>query len=63
MPSRLYDWMEAEPPSQSINEGLKWLRDWCGLKLPVRGALSRPWRGLSSSSSNDKESLSLHGLE
>ena len=40
------DFFEEHPPSQAARDGIKWLRDWCGLDLPARGLAARtPARG------------------
>jgi hypothetical protein len=64
--SHVFDWYEACPPSSATLAGLTWLRDWCGVDLPVRGVTARAYRGSAPSSEHDKESLSyadILGLE
>jgi hypothetical protein len=46
----------------SATTDLAWLRDWCGLDLPVRGNVTRPYRRPPPSTSNDTESLNLAAL-
>jgi hypothetical protein len=50
----------------SVQMHFRWLHDWCGSQLPVRGAVCRAARVGHSVSSNDKESFGLFiiiGLE
>jgi hypothetical protein len=33
--------LEANPASQRFVDGVRWLRDWCGVDLPARGGIMR----------------------
>lgn len=35
---------KARPPSVSMLEGMNWLRDHCGLQMPARAPLAKPFR-------------------
>ena len=52
--SDVTDWYEAHPPSSATTASVVWLRDWCGLDLPARGAVARPFKGRPPSRTNAK---------
>ncbi|KAL3907676.1 MAG: hypothetical protein SGPRY_010089 [Prymnesium sp.] len=57
--SHVHDFLTVHPSSAATITGLVWLRDWCGLGLPARGAAMRPHRSMGVCLAHDKESLSL----
>ena len=63
MGSHVAEYLELHPPSQRLLTSAAWLRDWCGLDLPVRGPVTRPWKGRAPSSANRKLAFDLHIVE
>lgn len=57
--AHLAAYLDSHTVSASFLTGLNWVRDYCGLELPVRSTVTRPYRSQVSSSANDKESFSL----
>jgi hypothetical protein len=56
------DFYTTYPPSATVITSVAWLRDWCGIALPARGAVPRPFKGAPPVCENDKESVTPHIL-
>ena len=64
--SEYSDFCEATSPSQTVQDSFAWLRDRCGVDLPVRAPVSKPFRRPPPKSEAGKLSFSplmLMGLE
>ena len=64
--SEFSDFCEATSPPQTVQDSFAWLRDHCGIDLPVRAPVSRPFRRPPPQSEAAKLSFSpliLMGLE
>ena len=70
--SHFYDYCKYKTPSNSAMCSFTWLRDHCGINLPVRSDVDRPFRGAAPERSGDVlsfppmvvygfEALSYHG--
>ncbi|KAL1529825.1 hypothetical protein AB1Y20_000757 [Prymnesium parvum] len=57
--SHVQDFLEHEQPSATTLTALTWLRDHCGLAIPARGPVCRPYRCRPPLAPRSKESLSL----
>jgi hypothetical protein len=60
--SMVTDFYTTYPPSAMVITSVAWLRDWCGIALPARGAVPRPFKGAPPVNENDKESMTPHIL-
>ena len=57
------DWIASVRPSNRLNFGLTWLRDHCGIDLPVRTSITRPIQGYTRPTrSNSTETLTLRDI-
>ena len=50
--SMMTDYFKECPPTTATDTGLRWLRDWCGVDLPVRSSLLVGLRGVKPAKSN-----------
>jgi len=57
--SHVSDFLAAEQPSATTLTALAWLRDHCGLAIPARGPVCRPYRCRPPIAPRSKESLSI----
>ncbi|KAL1496473.1 hypothetical protein AB1Y20_016427 [Prymnesium parvum] len=57
--SHLSDFLAAERPSATTLTALAWPRDHCGLAIPARGPVCRPYRCRPPVAQHSKESLSI----
>mmetsp|Transcript_2921 Transcript_2921/g.6866 ORF Transcript_2921/g.6866 Transcript_2921/m.6866 type:complete len:749 (-) Transcript_2921:86-2332(-) len=57
--SHVSDFLAAEQPSATTLTALTWLRDHCGLAIPARGPVCRPYRCRPPIAPRAKESLSI----
>ncbi|KAL1523964.1 hypothetical protein AB1Y20_018880 [Prymnesium parvum] len=57
--SHVSDFLAAEQPSATTLTALTWLRDHCGLAIPARGPVCRPYRCRPPIAPRSNESLSI----
>ena len=57
--STFRQFLDAQPYTTGLLGHFRWLRDWCGVDLAVRGSAARPYRNAAPASSNGKETLTL----